>query len=105
MRAFYREQDKEVSRKVDPDVDTQTLLKILSVPNPVVRIAKHRKLSFTTTEGDATPTIHVPLSVRSKTRMCLLLSAPYHFSNGHKKVADIRRTQWVRQIDHLSGSQ
>jgi len=42
-----------VSRKVDPDVDTQTLLKILSVPNPVVRIAKHRKLSFTTTEGDA----------------------------------------------------
>ena len=53
MRAFYREQDKEVSRKVDPDVDTQTLLKILSVPNPVVRIAKHRKLSFTTTEGDA----------------------------------------------------
>lgn len=52
MRAFYREQDKEVSRKVDPDVDTQTLLKILSVPNPVVRIAKHRKLSFTTTEGD-----------------------------------------------------
>lgn len=53
MRAFYREQDKKVSRKVDPDVDTQTLLKILSVPNPVVRIAKHRKLSFTTTEGDA----------------------------------------------------
>ena len=53
MRAFYREQDKEVSSKVDPDVDTQTLLKILSVPNPVVRIAKHRKLSFTTTEGDA----------------------------------------------------
>ena len=53
LRAFYREQDKEVSRKVDPDVDTQTLLKILSVPNPVVRIAKHRKLSFTTTEGDA----------------------------------------------------
>ena len=53
MRAFYREQDKEVSRKVDRDVDTQTLLKILSVPNPVVRIAKHRKLSFTTTEGDA----------------------------------------------------
>ena len=53
MRAFYREQDKEVSRKVDPDIDTQTLLKILSVPNPVVRIAKHRKLSFTTTEGDA----------------------------------------------------
>ena len=53
MRAFYREQDKEVCRKVDPDVDTQTLLKILSVPNPVVRIAKHRKLSFTTTEGDA----------------------------------------------------
>ena len=53
MRAFYREQDKEVSRKVDPDVDTQTLLKILSVPNPVVRIAKDRKLSFTTTEGDA----------------------------------------------------
>ncbi len=52
LRAFYREQDKEVSRKVDPDVDTQTLLKILSVPNPVVRIAKHRKLSFTTTEGD-----------------------------------------------------
>ncbi len=42
-----------MSRKVDPDVDTQTLLKILSVPNPVVRIAKHRKLSFTTTEGDA----------------------------------------------------
>lgn len=53
LRAFYREQDKEVSRKVDPDIDTQTLLKILSVPNPVVRIAKHRKLSFTTTEGDA----------------------------------------------------
>ena len=53
LRAFYREQDKEVSRKVDPDVDTQTLLKILRVPNPVVRIAKHRKLSFTTTEGDA----------------------------------------------------
>lgn len=53
LRAFYREQDKKVSRKVDPDVDTQTLLKILSVPNPVVRIAKHRKLSFTTTEGDA----------------------------------------------------
>lgn len=53
LRAFYREQDKEVDRKVDPDVDTQTLLKILSVPNPVVRIAKHRKLSFTTTEGDA----------------------------------------------------
>ena len=53
LRAFYREQDKDVSRKVDPDVDTQTLLKILSVPNPVVRIAKHRKLSFTTTEGDA----------------------------------------------------
>ena len=53
LRAFYREQDEEVSRKVDPDIDTQTLLKILSVPNPVVRIAKHRKLSFTTAEGDA----------------------------------------------------
>jgi hypothetical protein len=24
LRAFYREQDKEVSRKVDPDVDTKT---------------------------------------------------------------------------------
>ena len=24
LRAFYREQDKEVDRKVDPDVDTQT---------------------------------------------------------------------------------
>ena len=53
LREFYREQDKEVDRSVDPDDDTTTLVRILSVPNPIVRIAKRRKLSFTTIEGNS----------------------------------------------------
>lgn len=53
LRAFYREQDKEVSRKVDPRCRYPNPPENIERSNPVVRIAKHRKLSFTTTEGDA----------------------------------------------------
>jgi hypothetical protein len=53
LREFYREQDKEVDRTIDPDDDTETLVEILRVLNPIVRIAKRKKLSFTTTDGDS----------------------------------------------------
>lgn len=52
LREFYREQDKQMAGSRDPDDDTQTLVEILSVPNPVARIAKRKKLSFTTTDGE-----------------------------------------------------
>lgn len=55
LREFYREQNKKKAVVVaaDPDDDTRALVRILSGPNPICRIAKRRNLSFTTTEGDA----------------------------------------------------
>jgi hypothetical protein len=52
LREFYREQDKGVVKTLNPDDDTQSLIKILSVPNPIKSIAKRKKLSFTTVVGD-----------------------------------------------------
>ena len=43
---------------MNPDEDTQELVKILSVENRVVRLAKQRNLSFMTTEEDRIVVVH-----------------------------------------------
>lgn len=58
LREFYRQQGKEQKTVLNPDEDTQELVKILSVENPVVRLAKRRKLSFMTTEEDRIVVVH-----------------------------------------------
>lgn len=58
LREFYRQQGKEQETVLNPDEDTQELVKILSVENPVVRLAKRRKLSFMTTEEDRIVVVH-----------------------------------------------
>lgn len=58
LREFYRQQDKEQKTVLNPDEDSQELVKILSVENPVVRLAKRRKLSFMTTEEDRIVVVH-----------------------------------------------
>ncbi|MDR0954861.1 MAG: hypothetical protein LBM20_05720 [Rikenellaceae bacterium] len=53
LRAFYREQEKEVPKTdIHPDDNTQALIEALSITNPIVRIAKRNNLSFTTVDGD-----------------------------------------------------
>lgn len=58
LREFYRQQGKEQKTVLNPDEDSQELVKILSVENPVVRLAKRRKLSFMTTEEDRIVVVH-----------------------------------------------
>lgn len=49
---FYQTQNKEDVKGLHPDDNTSELVKILSVKNPIARIAKRRQLSFMTTEKD-----------------------------------------------------